>query len=229
MKVQELMSTDVLTIGPEAPLKDLAAILVEWNISGVPVCDAERNVIGVISEGDILYKEHDPGEGRGGPLAWLAWPGPSDQVVAKARALTVGEAMTSPAVTVSPWSSVAEAARLMSERGINRLPVVKDGELVGIVSRADLIRAFARGDGAIEHEIEDILTRTLWIEPGNVTVGVLRGAVRLSGGLRRRSDAELLERFAARVPGVISVSSTLGWEIDDTGQKGRREMERTMR
>jgi CBS domain-containing protein len=168
MKVQELVSTEVLTIGAEAPLKDLAAMLVERNISGVPVCDAARQVIGVVSEGDILFKEHDPAEGRGGPLAWLLASGPSDEVPAKARALRVREAMTSPAVTVSPWANASEAARLMSERGLDRLPVGKDDELVGIVSRADLVRAFARDDGASSRR-----------------------------------------------------SSTLGWEIDDTGRRSR--------
>jgi CBS domain-containing protein len=231
MKVQDLMTKDVLTIGPEAPLKDVAAILVERGISGLPVCDAERHVIGVISEGDILYKEHDPAGGRrGGPLAWLVDTGPSDAAVAKAQARTVREAMSSPAVTIGPWAGVAEAARLMSERGMNRLPVVRDEELVGIVTRADLVRAFARSDGEIEREIlDDVLGHTLWVEPGSVTVDVTRGAVTLNGTLRRRSDAELLERFAAGVPGVLSVSSTLAWEIDDTGQKGRRAMERTVR
>ena len=73
MHVQELMTTPVLSIGPEGSLKDVASIFVEHGISGLPVCDAERHVMGVISEGDILFKEHDPTTGRkGGPLAWLA-------------------------------------------------------------------------------------------------------------------------------------------------------------
>src|SRR5688572_27683259 len=118
MHVQELMTTPVLSIGPEASLKDVAALLVDRGISGLPVCDAENRVVGVISEGDILYKEHDPSTGRkGGPLAWLT-DGHTPAVI-KSRALTVREAMTSPALTVTPWSSVSEAARLMTERGIN--------------------------------------------------------------------------------------------------------------
>ena len=72
MRVSELMTENVLTIGPEAPLKDVAKILVANGISGLPVCDIEGHVLGVISEGDILYKEHDPTEGRiGGPLGWV--------------------------------------------------------------------------------------------------------------------------------------------------------------
>ena len=156
MHVQELMTTPVLSIGPEASLKDVAEIFVERGISGLPVCDVENHVVGVISEGDILYKEHDPSTGRkGGPLAWLI-DGNTPAVI-KSRALTVREAMTSPALTVTPWSSVSEAARLMTERGINRLPVVRNDELVGHrhphrprarvhpIGRGDRARASRRG------------------------------------------------------------------------------------
>ena len=126
MHVQELMTTPVLSIGPEASLKDVAEIFVERGISGLPVCDVENHVVGVISEGDILYKEHDPSTGRkGGPLAWLI-DGDTPAVI-KSRALTVREAMTSPAfrprssgmltrvLTGSPdaeWSSRTQTIRL---------------------------------------------------------------------------------------------------------------------
>lgn len=223
MKVQEIMTTDVLTIGPEAPLKDVARILVEHRVSGIPVCDIERRVLGVVSEGDILYKSQAR-DGRGGPLAWLLDSG-SASAAAKAAARTVDEAMTAPAITISPLRSVDEAARLMTEHGVNRLPVVAGGELVGIVTRADLVRAFTRSDAAIRDEIvEELLERTLWLEPGAVQVGVVAGHVRLAGRLQTRSDATLLERLVARVAGVVSVESELGWVVDDSTRKGRRAL-----
>lgn len=226
MHVQELMTTPVLSIGPEASLKDVAALLVERGISGLPVCDLENRVLGVISEGDILYKEHDPSTGRkGGPLAWLLDDNTS--AVAKARALTVHEAMTSPAFTVSPWSSVSEAARLMTERGINRLPVVRNDELVGIVTRTDLVRAFTRTDEEIEHELRhEVLERTLWLESGTVDLEVTRGAVKVAGMLQTRSDATLLERMVARIPGVVAVTSELTWKVDDSSRRERLQTER---
>ena len=102
-------------------------------------------MLGVVSEGDILYKEHDPTEGHlGGPLGWIVDGSPNYLGAIKAKALTAAKAMTSPAVTIAPYESAAEAARLMCERRVNRLPVVKDGKLVGIVTRADLVRAFTR-------------------------------------------------------------------------------------
>ena len=96
----------------------------------------------------------------------------------------------------------------MSDLGIKRLPVVKDGQLVGIVSRTDLVRAFVRSDDEIRREIqEDLLRRTLWLEvPEAVQVRVERGVVRLSGQVETATDAVvLLEKLVARVPGVVSV------------------------
>jgi CBS domain-containing protein len=231
MRVGEVMTEDVLTIGPEAPLKDVARILVEHGVSGLPVCDIEGNVVGVISEGDILYKEHDPKEGhRGGPLSWIVEGSPSGAGELKATALTAAKAMTAPAITVAPYESVAEAARLMCERGVNRLPVVKDEKLIGIVTRADLVRAFIRSDEEIAKEIEDeVLGRTLWIDAGKLDVEVTHGSVQLDGRLHTRSDAELLERLVARVPGVVGVESRVGWQLDDTTRKGRRALEQPRR
>jgi CBS domain-containing protein len=218
MRVRDLMTTDVLTIGPEAPIRDVARILAERRISGLPVCSIEGHVLGVVSEGDVLYKEHDPDESRlGGPLGWLLDAGPTESVRRKARARKAGEAMSSPAVTIPPYESVSTAARLMAERGVNRLPVV-DGEdrVIGIVTRADLVRAFARPDAEVEREIrEDVLRATMWVDEGRVDVNVSRGAVTLRGGVDRRSDAELLSRLAARVPGVVAVESSVTWRIDD--------------
>lgn len=231
MRVRDLMTERVLSIGPEAPIKDVARILVEHRISGLPVCDVEGRVLGVVSEGDILYKEHDPKEGhRGGPLSWIVEGSPTDAGELKATALTAAKAMTAPAITVAPYESVAEAARLMCERGVNRLPVVKDEKLIGIVTRADLVRAFIRSDEEIAKEIEDeVLGRTLWIDAGKVEVEVIHGSVQLDGRLHTRSDAELLERLVARVPGVVGVESSVGWQIDDTTRKGRRALEQPRR
>jgi len=231
VRVRELMTENVLTVGPEAPIKDVAKILVANGISGLPVCDIEGRVLGVISEGDILYKEHDPREGHpGGPLGWIIDGTPNYTGYVKAEALTARKAMTSPAITVAPYESVAEAARIMCERHVNRLPVVKDEHLVGIVTRADLVRAFTRTDAEIEREIrEDVLERTMWIDTGNVEISVQSGHAALSGRLRTRSDVELLSRLAGRVPGVIAVESTVAWNVDDTTRKGRRSLEQPVR
>ncbi|MER3488130.1 MAG: hypothetical protein C4307_05140 [Chloroflexota bacterium] len=129
--------------------------------------------------------------------------------------------MTSPAITIEPKRTVTEAAATMVEKKVNRLPVVDDeGNLVGIVTRADLVRAFVRSDEEIAREIrEDVVFRTLWIPPEQVEVEVEKGVVTLRGHVENRSDAELLAKFVQRVPGVIAVESSLTWEDED----GRRK------
>ncbi len=223
MRVFELMTERVVTVGPATPLKEVARTMVEHGVSGVPVCDAEGHVLGVVSEGDILYREHDPGEGRRGPLGWLV-DGSAAAAYAKADARTARAAMTSPAITIAPYQSAAQAARVMCERRVNRLPVLQDERLVGIVSRADLVRAFVRPDATIEAELrEEVLDRILWIEPGTIEVRVENGAVELSGRLHARTDVELLTRLAAAVPGVTRVDSSVEWELDN---RARRAAER---
>ncbi len=219
MRVQDLMTTPALSIGPEASLKDVAAIFVERGVSGLPVRDAQNRVIGVVSQGDILYKEHsspDSGRRLGG------WLRRRRAAVLKSQARTVREAMSSPPIVVSPWSSTSEAARLMTEYGVNRLPVVKDDVLVGIVTRTDLVRAFVRSDEEIERELRDeVIERTMWLDRDSVHVDVKRGAVSLTGTLRSRSDVALLERMTARIPGVVTVTSGLEWTVDDATWRDR--------
>jgi CBS domain-containing protein len=208
MRVEDLMTREVTTTTPDTPLREAARVLAEAGISGMPVVDHEGAVVGVVSEADILVKaggEAPPGSRL---LGWLleADTGLEDKI----RAKTVGEAMSVPAVTIAPERPVHEAAKLMSTEGINRLPVVDDGRLVGIVTRADVVRAFTRSDAEIAEEIEkEILLRTLWIEPGTVTVEVEDGAVRIEGEVASEADAELLPVFVSRVPGVISVRSNV--------------------
>jgi CBS domain-containing protein len=223
MKVQDIMTREVVTIGPEADLRDVAAVLIDNGISGLPVCGVQRELLGIVSEADILAKEGGPRE----ESRLLRRIRATSASARKARALKVKDAMTAPVVTISPYASVAEAARRMSDLGIKRLPVVKDGELVGLVSRTDLVRAFVRSDAEIAQEIkEDILRRTLWLEvPEAVQVHVERGAVRLSGQVETPTDAVLLQRLVARVPGVVSVDGELGWRFDDD-ERARRELER---
>jgi CBS domain-containing protein len=151
MDVQDVMTRSVCVVAPETSLRDVAALLVEHGISGMPVCDAEGAVVGVVSETDILYKERGAQDGDG-LLARFGRVSASRDA-AKATARTAGEAMTSPPITITAYRPIAAAARLMLEHGVNRLPVVKNDRLVGIVTRADLVRAFDRTDAEIENEI----------------------------------------------------------------------------
>jgi len=137
MYIEHLMTRDVLTVTPETSLKDVARLLVEHRISGLPVVEDGR-VVGVVSEADILFKEQGAQNESTGPFTWLSRGGGS---TAKLTASTAGEAMTSPAMTIHASATAAAAARLMIEQGVNRLPVTADGTLVGIVTRADLLES----------------------------------------------------------------------------------------
>jgi CBS domain-containing protein len=205
------MTTDVLTVRADVSLKEAAALMAERGISGLPVVDLGGQVAGVLSEGDILFKETGHTPRRGFVDRLLSQP--PDELDAKLTARTAGEAMTSPALTIGPGRPLAVAANTMIERGVKRLPVVDDaGKLVGIVTRADLVRAFVRSDEAILREIrEDVIRRSLWLEPDNLVVVVEAGEVRLAGEVETKAEAELIPEFVQRVPGVVSVLSKLSW------------------
>jgi CBS domain-containing protein len=210
MRIEKIMTCDVISVAPEMSLKDVARLLVAHRISGVPVCGPNGEVLGVVSEADILRKEEGVSTDLARPLAWLARK--LDGELDKISARTAGEAMTTPALTVRPTQHVSDVARLMVDYTINRVPVVAGGRLVGIVGRADLVRAFIRTDAEIESEIrKEVLLEIMLLAPGEVEFTVENGRVVMSGHLNTREDAELLERYVRRVPGVLEVVSDLRW------------------
>ncbi len=206
MKVADLMTIDVLTAVPDDSLKDAARALSSRGISGLPVVGSSGHVLGVLSEADILAKEVDGGAKTSALQRFLEGPPLDDRF----DAMTVDEAMTSPAITITPARPITEAASTMLAEGINRLPVVdEEGRLVGLVTRADLVRAFARDDHAIRAEILRTMRDDLWLDPANVDIRVEKGVVELAGELQSADEARILATFARRVPGVVEVNSTL--------------------
>ena len=207
--VDQVMTTSVITVTPETPISEVARILVEHNISGLVVVDPEGHVQGVVSEGDLLVKEagHWSDEGR------------SRRRHSKVDAQTAGEAMTSPALTIEPFRAIRAAAEIMIDNHVNRLPVVDaEGTLLGIVSRADLVRAFVHTDAELERIIRtEVLVRDMWLDPDKFTVTVHNGAAKVTGTTNRRSTAAIVERLLAMVPGVDSVETDIAWDVDDGG------------
>ena len=203
MRVAEVMTTEVLTVAPETSLKQVAEMLASRGISGAPVVDEEKHVVGVVSEADIIVKERRQPQ----PDALHRLFRRTNGTAAKRAATTAGEAMTSPAVTVTGTRRVDVAAALMLDRHVNRLPVVDDqGVLVGIVTRADLVRAFVHSDEEIASEIrEEVLLRELWLRPEDFELTVDRGEVTVAGHLPNEDERELLIRRVGLVPGVVSV------------------------
>ena len=142
MTVEDVMTRDVITVTPATPIHEAASLMVEHRVSGLPVIDAEGRLVGIISDGDLIVRQ-----GRRKETPWWHLFFTNGEQIAReyqrAVGTTVGEVMTKPVVTISPVWGIEVAASIMDSRNIRRLPVVLDGQLVGIVSRADIIKALA--------------------------------------------------------------------------------------
>ena len=214
MRVLDLMSAELIRVPPETTLRDAARLMVEAKISGLPVTDDEGSLVGLVTESDFLRKEVDRGEVMDSGLLGILFT-KRDSL---ADAETVGEVMATDLFTISPDATLVEAARSMTTHGIKRLPVVdRDGKLIGVIARSDIVAAFTRPDELIEDELkEDVLRRLLFLDPDLVKIEVSGGVVRISGELPTRSDARLLEAMVQRTDGVIRAELELTWKVDDT-------------
>jgi CBS domain-containing protein len=196
-RVQDVMTIEVVVAHPTTPIKQVADLLAGHGLSALPVIDGQGRVLGVVSETDLFGDSQRP---AGGPMA-----------------TTAGEVMTSPAVTVSPHATLTEAARRMQADGLKRLPVVAaSGRLIGIVSRADLLRPLVRPDEHISRDVEELLERKLLVAAG-VEVEVRDGIVTLTGQLERRSLIPILVGLTDGIEGVVRVEDWLTFAFDDTG------------
>jgi CBS domain-containing protein len=217
MTVRDVMTTNVVTVQPTDSLKDVAQLLVERRISGVPVVDRDGLVLGIVSEADFLIKQEGPEGLRRGMLDRIFGESPALRAAhAKLAARTAEELMTSPAITIEAHRPVSEAARMITLYRVNRLPVVDDGRIVGIVTRADLVRAFARSDRELAQTIrDDVLLRVLSLDPATFAVSVHDGVASVEGNVDRRSTAQLLRETVAMVPGIVEVEARVDWSFDD--------------
>ena len=218
MTARDVMTQPVVGVRPETPLREVARLLIDHRISGLPVVDEMGAVLGIVSEADFLIKEQGAEAVQHRRLARiLGESSESRSQLAKVAALTAGEAMTAPAVTVSPGCRIAEAAAIMTGRGVNRLPVVDDGRLVGIITRADLVRAYVRTDDELASTIrDDVLLRILWLDPAQFTVIVKDGVASITGHVENRSTVEMVEQAVGLVPGVMGVHIDVTWSSDES-------------
>ncbi|WP_262698416.1 MULTISPECIES: CBS domain-containing protein [Streptomyces] len=213
--VGDLMTRPVVQAPRDMPFKELVGLLAEHDVTAVPVVDGTGRPLGVVSEGDLLRKS----SGQADPSGLLPVPHLEAWERAKAEGASAEALMSAPAVCARPEWTVVEAARVMSDRNIKRLPVVGEAdELVGIISRGDLLRVFLRHDDAIRDEIErDLLRRTLRLAPSAVTVDVREGEVTLDGSVEARSLIPVIVRLCRGTDGVVSVTEHIAYGTDDTG------------
>ena len=217
--VKDVMTDNVVSITEETPYKEIVEAIAHHAVSAVPVVDNRQRVLGVVSEADLLHKVEFTGLE---PHVHLLERKAQRIAREKASGDIARDLMNSPAVTISSGASLAAAARIMDHERVKRLPVVDEqGRLVGIVSRADLLRVYLRDDAAIREEIrEQVLRRTLWIDPDSITVEVGRGVVTLGGTADRRSTAQIAARLCQTVGGVVDVIDETRYEYDDTAELG---------
>lgn len=211
--VSDVMTTSVVTADPVTPYQEIDRLLAEHRISGVPVLRMGRKVIGVVSEADLLSAEDETARrARLADMLGRRWSLRGRPQVN----LTAERLMTTPAVTIGADATIPAAMRLMNTRHVRRLPVVNDeGELVGIVSRRDLLSVFLRADGDLVHDARQVLDELPLANPRDVIVAVRHGVVTLSGTIRPGpgDDQDLLPLVLPliwAIDGVIDVVNRLG-------------------
>ncbi len=215
-EIGTVMTREVVAVRADTPFKEIVRLLADGGFSAVPVVDDDGRPVGVVSEADLLPKE----EFRGGTVDRPGVFSPRDAKHRwrQAHGVTAADLMTSPVVTAGSGERISDAARKLTESGVRRLFVVdRDGKLLGVVSRRDLLSQYLRTDGEVRADIvRDILGRALWLDPGAVTVEVAEGVVTLRGQTERRSEADLAVRLTRALPDVVDVESHLSFGWDDT-------------
>jgi CBS domain-containing protein len=214
-RVKDVMTTDVVSVRETAEYKDIVSVLRELHVSAFPVLDEADHLVGVVSEADLLLKEAGQ-QALGGYLISSGRRGER----AKAAAVTAAELMTTPAVTIGPDDSLADAARLMHDRHVKRLPVVDQaGRLVGIVSRADLLSVFDRPDSQIRAAVlKDVIAGDFALDPDTFDVQVTSGIVTITGQVETQALARRLLDALRHAEGVVGVRSRLRFPPSDPSE-----------
>ena len=212
-RVSDVMTTAVVTVDRITPYQEIDRLLTRHRISGVPVLKMGREVVGVVSETDLLAAEDERRrQARMAASIGRRWRLRKQPHVR----LTAGALMTSPAITIGPDATIPAAARLMNTDHISRLPVVdEDGKLVGIVSRRDLLSVFLRSDAEIAHDARQVLDELPLADAKAVIAEVRHGVVTLTGTIRPGADHEqdlmpLALRLIWDIDGVVDVVNRLG-------------------
>ena len=221
MKAADVMVRNVITVRPETAVADAVNLLVENDISALPVVDPQGGLVGIISEADLIHRTEIGTQTR---RPWLVESLTAATTLAeefaKSHGKKVGEIMTTDVVTASEDDTLAEIASLFERHRIKRVPIVRDGLVVGVVSRSNLIQALASVSGAgvtaddSDRRIRDELLRRLeeqqsWTDFGGRNVTVSHGVVHLWGLITSDAERNALITLAEGVPGVARVSDEM--------------------
>ncbi len=206
-KVEDGTVKTVVSVEGTTPFKEIVRLMDSFRASALPVVDEVDRVVGVVSEAELLLKEGSFGE-ESGPIA--RWRHRTER--ARIEGTTARQIMDPRADTIRPDVSVAEAARLMVDRRVIRVPVVDaNGRIVGMVSWRDLLKVFLRPDEELRKEIVEWIEGQLCQPPYTVTVNVRDGIVTLAGQLERESLVPIVVEFARSVDGVVGIVDRLSY------------------
>ncbi len=222
MLASDVMTAAVVTVTSDVRVEDIAKLLLDNGISAVPVVDSGGRLVGMVSEGDLMRRRESGTERqRSWWLNLMASPDDRARDYAKSHGHTAEDVMTSNVVTVSENTPVGEIAEILEKRQIKRVPVIRDGEVVGIVSRANLLHGLAAhkdrisvatssDDRTIRKQIMELVAQEGWITHGSLNVMVTDGAVELWGWVNSQEERKALKIAVADIPGVRSVEDHLG-------------------
>jgi CBS domain-containing protein len=226
MKARDLMSTKVVTVSPDTPVREIAALMVEKHISGVPVVDKDDSLVGMISEGDLLRRP-ELGTEKHHRRRWLSFfidAQEDAQEFTKTHAMRAEDVMTKSVSYVGENTSLGDVVSKMEKENVKRLPVLTDGRMVGIVSRVDLLRMLAtrqaeplpappENDAAIRATINDVLKNEDWAQSAMINVIVSDGVVHLWGVIDSKEQRQALRVAAENIPGVKEVEEHLSFSL----------------
>ncbi|MCW5751280.1 MAG: CBS domain-containing protein [Alphaproteobacteria bacterium] len=218
MRVRDIMTSAVITVGPDVPVSEIARQLVEHRISALPVVDGEGRLLGIVSERDLLRRHEIGTEGRHSRwVEFLLDDATLAREYQKSHGARARDVMTRHLACIGEDAGLADLAELMETRKVKRVPVVRDGRLVGIVSRADMVRQIAKaalaekpaqgkiGDAEIRAELEKRMARESWVGGMFLQTSVQDGVVEFSGLISAVEKRDALRALAEAVPGVSKV------------------------
>lgn len=217
MKAKDIMTRRVITVTPDSSVGDIATLLLERNISAVPVIDEDKRVVGIVSEGDLVIR-HDIGTDQPKHSWWLRLLNDSTALAGeylKTHGRTARDIMTKEIISVEEDTPIAEIARLMEKNHIKRVPVVKDGMLVGIISRANIVRQVASvkelrvetyvDDDTIRRQVQEALDNEPWASVATTSITVNNGVVEFWGTVNSEAERDASRIAAEAIAGVTQV------------------------
>lgn len=222
MNVQDAMTKDVVTVGPETTVREIAALLVSRRISAVPVVVAQDNhLVGIVSQTDLGHRSETGTEKK--RKWWLTILADSDtqaREYTKSHGLRARDVMTRRVLTVAPDTSLSEVAEILDTHRVRRVPVLEGGRLVGIISRTDLVRKLAEviptaptarpEDGQLREAIWEEIKEQPWLRSTIINFSVKNGVVELYGAADSDAQRQAVRVLVENVPGVRSVQNNLG-------------------